>query len=207
MTIPFVALVPVKSPTRGKSRLVGVSDPQRRALAIAFALDTVAAARATAAVAEVVVVTDDAEVVAQARRLGCACRPDTGDLNASLRAAARERDGVVVALCADLPALDAATLGRALAGLDGSSAWFVADHLGTGTTMYAAPVGLFDPRFGPDSRAAHRAAGAREVLADVERLRRDVDTLDDLTTLAGLGLLGPRTQQAWAASASTSTST
>ena len=93
------------------------------------------------------------------------------------------------------------TLGRALAGLDGSSAWFVADHLGTGTTMYAAPAGLFDPRFGLGSRAAHLAAGAREVLADVERLRRDVDTLDDLAALAGLGLLGPRTQQAWAASA------
>ena len=65
--------------------------------------------------------------------------------------------------------------------------------------MYAAPAASFDPRFGVGSRAAHLAAGAREVVADVERLRRDVDTVADLTALAELGLLGPRTQQAWAA--------
>ena len=203
MTTSFVALVPVKSPTRGKSRLLGVSDPHRRALAVAFALDTISAARATAAVSDVVVVTSDEEVVTEVRRLGCACRPDAGGLNASLRAAAREVDGLVVALCADLPALDAASLDRALAEVDESSAWFVADHLGVGTTMYAATAALFDPRFGVGSRAAHLAAGAREVVADIERLRRDVDVLADLTALADLGLLGPRTREAWAAATST----
>jgi 2-phospho-L-lactate guanylyltransferase len=203
MTTSFAALVPVKSPTLGKSRLLGVTDPHRRALAMAFALDTIDAARATPAVAEVVIVTSDAEVVAQVRRLGCTTVPDTGGLNASLRAAARRIDGFPVAVCADLPALDATTLGRALDAMDGSSAWFVADHLGVGTTTYAAPAALFDPRFGVGSRAAHLAAGAREVVADVERLRRDVDNLPDLEALADLGLLGPRSREAWAAAAPT----
>ncbi len=39
----YVALVPVKPPALGKSRLVGLEDDVRRALAAAFALDTVAA--------------------------------------------------------------------------------------------------------------------------------------------------------------------
>lgn len=203
MTTSFVALVPVKSPSRGKSRLVGVTDPHRRALAVAFALDTVDAVRATPAVGEVVVVTSDVDVVAEVRRLGCRSLPDAGDLNASLRAAARLVEGFPVALCADLPALDAETLGRALAAIDRESAWFVGDHLGVGTTMYAAPAASFDPRFGVGSRAVHLAAGAREVVADVERLRRDVDTVSDLTALAGLGWLGPRTQQEWAAATPT----
>ena len=40
-------VVPVKPPAFGKSRLVGLSDEQRRDLAEAFALDTVQAASAT----------------------------------------------------------------------------------------------------------------------------------------------------------------
>ena len=42
-----VVVVPVKPPALGKSRLVGLTDEQRRELAEAFALDTVTAALAT----------------------------------------------------------------------------------------------------------------------------------------------------------------
>src|SRR6478672_1404810 len=52
-----VVVVPVKPPALGKSRLVGMTDEQRRELAEAFALDTVAAAAATAGVEAVLVVT------------------------------------------------------------------------------------------------------------------------------------------------------
>ena len=51
----YVALVPVKPPALGKSRLVGLPDTERRALAAAFALDTVAACIAAESVAEVLV--------------------------------------------------------------------------------------------------------------------------------------------------------
>ena len=47
----YVALVPVKPPALGKSRLVGLTDDVRRALAAAFALDTVAACVAAESVA------------------------------------------------------------------------------------------------------------------------------------------------------------
>ena len=208
MRTSFVVLVPVKSLDRGKSRLAGIPDADRRALAVAFALDTLTAARDTPGVAAVVAVSGDDEAVAAAWQLGCSSLPDTGDLNGSLRAAAVRVDDLVpgghpVALCADLPGLDAPALGRALAIVDASSAWFVPDHLGIGTTMYAAPAARFDPRFGGGSNAAHLRAGAREITVDSDRLRRDVDTLEDLTALADLGLLGAHTRRAWASTTTT----
>lgn len=196
---PFVVLVPVKLLAAGKSRLAGISDDLRRALALAFALDTVAAARATPAVREVVVVSSDPDVIAGAERLGSAVEPDTGDLNGSLRAAATRlgpiRPGTLpVALCSDLPALDERSLTQGLAQITDASAWFVADHEGTGTTMYAAPYSLFAPRFGVASRVAHGDAGAVEIAGGLPRLRRDVDAMCDLDALVTAGWLGSHTR-------------
>jgi 2-phospho-L-lactate/phosphoenolpyruvate guanylyltransferase len=197
----FVALVPVKTADRGKSRIVGISDADRRGLVVAFALDTLTVARRTPGVVEVVVVTDDAGIVDLAAHLGCRTLGDRGDLNGSLRAAARlvgriSPGALAVALCADLPALDAADLHRALDAVMGDGPCFVADEAGTGTTTYVAAPDRFDPHFGPASRAAHLAAGAVEITSDVPTLRRDVDTLDDLEALESLGLLGLHTATA-----------
>ena len=204
--VPFVALVPVKLVALGKSRLTGIGDTLRRDLAMAFALDTLAAALATPAVDEVVVVTGDPEVAAHARRLGCTVEPDTGDLNGCLRAAAaalapRRPGALPFALCADLPALDRDDLAQALAQVTPDSPGFVADHDGVGTTLYAAAYHRFDPRFGACSRAAHLAAGAVEVDGDLRRLRSDVDVMADLETLEALGLLGPHTRAVLAGAA------
>jgi 2-phospho-L-lactate guanylyltransferase len=58
----FVALVPVKPTDAGKSRLTGLADGDRAALARAFALDTVAACLASPRIVAAVVVTDDVAV-------------------------------------------------------------------------------------------------------------------------------------------------
>jgi 2-phospho-L-lactate/phosphoenolpyruvate guanylyltransferase len=199
-TWEHVVVVPVKPPARGKSRLVGPGEDERRDLAAAFALDTVAACLATPRVAQVLAVTDDAAFATRLVALGCAVVPDgvAGDLNGSLRQAvaeARRRwPGLrPVALCADLPSLRPDDLGRALATLPPDAPAFVADATGTGTTMYAAPHGEFDPRFGPGSRDAHLASGAVEVPGALATLRQDVDDLDDLGRAEELGL-GPRTR-------------
>jgi 2-phospho-L-lactate guanylyltransferase len=191
----YVVLVPVKPPAVGKSRLVGLADDTRRELAAAFALDTVSACLATPHVAAVMAVTDDALFARRLADAGCAVLPDGqgGDLNASLRLAAIEavrRWPALrpVALCADLPALIPADLAAALSQLSGEGAGFVADAAGTGTTMYAAPIDEFDPRFGPGSRAAHRAAGAIEVDGALPTLRQDVDDRSDLTRARALGV-------------------
>ena len=199
MVIPYVVVVPVKPPAHGKSRMTGLGDRERRALARAFALDTVGACLAAEHVDAVLVATDDAWFSRELEDLGCATIPDgdTNDLNAALRQAvaeARRRwpDLTPVALCADLPALQATDLDRALATVVPGGPSFVPDAEGVGTTLYTAPYDEFDPHFGPHSRHAHRVSGGLEVGAELASLRRDVDDLDDLRDARGLGL-GPET--------------
>jgi 2-phospho-L-lactate/phosphoenolpyruvate guanylyltransferase len=191
----YAVVVPVKPPTIGKSRLQGPTDRERRQLAEAFALDTVAACLETAAVAQVLVATDDAAFSTRFATLGCATVPDgdTTDLNAALRQAAAEArrrwpDLCPVALCADLPALRPDDLAAALHSVDGASPAFVADAAGSGTTLYLAPYDEFDPRFGVDSRRAHAESGALEIAGDLPTLRHDVDDLDDLRAALVIGV-------------------
>ena len=191
----YAVVVPVKPPALGKSRLVGLPDERRRELAAAFALDTVAACLAADSVACVLVVTDDAPFAHRLVEAGCAAIPDgvAGDLNGSLRLAAAEVSrrwpGLVpVAVCADLPSLRAGDLDDALGRIPPDRAAFVADAAGVGTTLYAAPHAAFDPRFGPDSRAAHLEAGSWEVPGELASLRRDVDDLADLREAWVLGV-------------------
>lgn len=199
MVPPYVVVVPVKPPARGKSRIVGLDHEQRRGLARAFALDTVAACLAADHVEAVLVATDDAAFSRELGALGCATIPDgdTNDLNAALRQAvaeARRRwpELTPAAVCADLPALRPDELATALETLVPDGPSFVADAEGVGTTLYTAPYGEFDPQFGPGSRAAHLAAGALELRADLPSLRRDVDDLDGLRAAVSIGV-GPET--------------
>ena len=195
MVPPYVVVVPVKPPALGKSRIVGLDHAQRRGLARAFALDTVAACLAAEHVAAVLVATDDAAFSRELAALGCATIPDgdTNDLNSALRQAvaeARRRwpGHRPVAVCADLPSLRPDDLAAALESVGPDGASFVADADGVGTTLYTAPYGEFAPRFGTRSREAHLGAGAQEVGADLASLRRDVDDLDDLRAAVGLGV-------------------
>ena len=197
----FVVIVPVKPPARGKSRLDALSADRRRDLAAAFARDTVAAVRRTPQVEAALVVTDDYRFATELRADGCDVIPDgvSDDLNATLQQAAAEAGrrwphAIPVALCADLPCLSPDELAAALLEVDGPA--FVRDANGTGTTMYAAPRALFEPAFGLDSAASHRAAGAREITAPAPTLRLDVDEPDDLERALELGV-GVHTTEAW----------
>ncbi len=191
----YVVVMPVKPPARGKSRLVGPDEDQRRDLAEAFALDTAAACLGAARVAQVLVVTDDAHVARRLGALGCACVPD-GDstgLNAALRQAVAESrrrwpDLLPAAVLADLPALRPDDLDAALGAIVPGGASYVVDADGTGTTLYTSPYDEFEPSFGPASAQAHQVAGALAIRGDLTTLRRDVDDLDDLRAAAALGL-------------------
>lgn len=197
---PVVVLVPVKPPAHGKSRLVGLSDDDRTDLAEAFALDTVAAALAAERVAQVLVVTDDARLALRVGALGVPAIPDgtSADLNEALRLAAAEvarrwPGAVAAALCADVPAVSAASLDAALALAEGPLAAgdpvFVADAAGTGTVLYAAAPERFAPRYGLDSCAAHEEAGVVRLEDDaLAPLRQDVDDLRDLQAALRLGV-------------------
>ena len=190
----FALVVPVKPPAVGKSRLTGFDDEQRRALAQAFALDTLAVCLEVGA-AGVLVTSDDAEFSARCTAIGCATIPDgdTHGLNSALAQAAAEAhrrwpEATPVALCADLPSLQAFDLEQALDTLSPGTHAFVADSDQTGTTLYTASFADFEPRFGVGSRAAHLAVGAREIEGLLPTLRRDVDDLDGLRAAIDLGV-------------------
>ena len=197
----YVALVPVKPPALGKSRLVGLADTDRQAMAAAFALDTVAACMSSTAIAQVLVATDDASFSVELAALGAVTIPDgvAMDLNGTLRQSAAEArrrwPGLVpVALTADLPAVRPDDLDEALGEVTPGEAAYVADAAGLGTTLYTAAYDAFDPRFGPGSALAHDATGARPIRAALPRLRRDVDDVDDLQDALALGV-GRRTAE------------
>ncbi|HET6816350.1 MAG TPA: 2-phospho-L-lactate guanylyltransferase [Mycobacteriales bacterium] len=199
----WAIVVPVKRLAVAKTRLSGVADV-RADLALAMALDTVAAARGCAVVDRVVVVTDEpsaAQAVTAMGALVVADAPDAG-LNPALRhgalAAARSAgDMAIAALSSDLPALRPADLDAVLRAASAHSCCVVADADGTGTTLLTAQdVTSFVPRFGAASRDAHVAGGAHDltVVAGAS-LRRDVDTVDDLREATELGV-GPATAAA-----------
>nr|WP_237497864.1 2-phospho-L-lactate guanylyltransferase [Streptomyces sp. SID8377] len=193
----------MKPLSAAKSRLAEAVGPVRPGLALAFAQDTVAAALACEAVRDVTVVTDDPLAGSVLAALGARVEADSpaAGLNAALRHGAdavlrRHPAAAVAALNADLPALrplELAAVLRAAARSPGRS--FLADAAGIGTTLLAATAGTaLEPAFGGPSRARHRASGAHEIaLPDVDSVRRDVDTGEDLAAALLLGV-GPHTR-------------
>jgi 2-phospho-L-lactate/phosphoenolpyruvate guanylyltransferase len=199
----WAIVIPVKRLAVAKTRLADAADV-RADLALAMALDTVAAARTASAVADVVVVTDEPAAALAVARMGArvvADLPDAG-LNPALLhgadAAAQSGVGLgVAALSSDLPALRAADLDDVLLAATTHACCVVADADGVGTTLLTArDPAAFRPRFGPQSRRAHLDLGAYDVTATAgASVRRDVDTVDDLRAAVELGV-GPATAAA-----------
>ena len=198
----FGVVVPVKTPSVAKSRLGELGDDVRRALALAFAADTVEAALASDRVGAVLVVTDDHLLAKELAEIGADVIPDgaADDLNATLVQAAaelhRRHPGLrVAAVCADLPALRSTDLSTVLDAAPADAMGVLADAEGVGTTVLTAPdLETFRPAFGPASRAEHLALGAKEIDVDLPAVRRDVDTPGDLAEAVRLGV-GPRSSR------------
>ncbi len=198
----WTLVIPLKPLSRAKSRLSDTAaDGVRPGLALAFAQDTVSAALACAAVADVSVVTDDELAGRELAALGTRIVPDApaSGLNAALaHGAAVVRQSrpraPVAALNADLPALRPAELAVVLGAAAHFPRAFLPDAAGVGTTLLAAgPDAELQPDFGVDSRSRHRASGAAELLlSGVDSVRQDVDTGDDLRAALALGV-GPYT--------------
>ncbi|MFF5755135.1 2-phospho-L-lactate guanylyltransferase [Streptomyces longwoodensis] len=201
----WTLVIPLKPLAQAKSRLADTaSEGLRPGLALAFAQDTVGAALASPAVRDVVVVTDDALAGRELAALGARIVPDAprAGLNAALAHAAGVARAVdprcaLAAVNADLPALRPHELARVLDAAAEFPRAFLADAAGIGTTVLTAVPGQeLLPAFGVDSRARHRASGARELgLPGVVSVRQDVDTGEDLRAALALGV-GPRTAAA-----------
>ncbi|WP_194814719.1 2-phospho-L-lactate guanylyltransferase [Nocardia sp. XZ_19_385] len=192
------AVIAVKNLDLAKSRLADRLRPEHRArLVLAMLADTVTAAVAVPRIGSVTVVTPDPAVAALTRGLGAVVHPEprtAADLNSALAdaaAALRAQHGPVelLALQADLPALCPDELADMLSTAPAGKRSVVVDHAGTGTAALFVGDGTLtlDPRFGPDSARAHRAAGAIDLVGDWPGLRLDVDTAADLDAAVALG--------------------
>jgi 2-phospho-L-lactate guanylyltransferase len=193
-----VALVPLRDPGTGKSRLAAALSPtERAALATAMVEDVLTAARAGGVDRLVVLAAGDgAERVA--RHLGVEVARDRPgvDLNAAVGAAtaALPADADVLVLAADLPAL----VHTEVAGLLATPAdVVVAPTSGGGTGALLRRSGFRHPTaYGPGSAAAHerlaRQAGAGVVVLETPGTALDVDTVTDLLALHDVAV-GART--------------
>ncbi len=188
----IVALVPVKALARAKGRLAPVFTPTERAdfmlRSLAHVLRAIAA---SGAVAETLVVSPDARVLALAAKMGATPLPDESDgLNPALDAArvaaiVRGADAIL-AVHADLPRLLPDEIAALVDALPAPPAAAIArDHTGSGTNaLLLAPPDVLPFAFGPDSFARHRAEAARRGLLYVPffatGIAGDVDTPEDM---------------------------
>ena len=185
-----VPLVPVKALAEAKGRLAPQVGPlQRRLLAIAMFEDVIAALQAVPALEAPVVVSPDREVWRRADALGCRVveePPGAGDLNAALEAAAATLDrGPLLVVAADLPLASSAGLERVLEAAARAPVAVVPSSDGGGTNVLAwRDPASFAPSFGPDSAARHLAVPGA-VRVDEPGLSLDVDTVEDLRSVAG----------------------
>ncbi|MEC7001433.1 MAG: NTP transferase domain-containing protein [Actinomycetota bacterium] len=200
----WTAIVPVRSLTEGKSRLLTGSFPAP-SLIEAFARDVLRACGESANIGRTIVVSPDASIEALAREGNSEFvpEPSASGINeaiASVRAICAPNQPVI-GILADTPCLTGATLDAVLTHARDYDVSFVADAAGTGSTMWCAQVPGARSFFGSHSRAHHRASGAVELGSTAKsgddaylwtRARRDVDTDVDLWDAHRIGL-GPAT--------------
>ena len=189
-TATTAVVIPVRAFEGAKSRRGAVLDAEeRRDLVERLLQRTVAAARATPGVTEVLVVSPDPEVLAVASAAGAVPLLQLSrGLNPALQEArAAIRADRILVVPGDIPAVTAGDLAAVIAAGDAAGAPGVIlapDRHGRGTNaLLLAPPDVIDPAFGGDSRAAHAwlASSADAAYAEVSGvLSLDIDTADDL---------------------------
>ena len=191
-----VAILPMKPPELGKTRLAEAFDaPFRKALAAAMFADVLTALTRSALVDRVIVITSDFDCARTAVLHDAEYLDDPGLADHSSAAAfgashaAESGAERVLLVPGDCPALDPGEVDALLAReVPDRSCLVIPDRHGTGTNaLLLSPWDAIAPGFGPGSCERHleRAAAANvhgEVVS-VRSLGLDVDTAEDLDSL------------------------
>ncbi|MEO8851570.1 MAG: 2-phospho-L-lactate guanylyltransferase [Allobranchiibius sp.] len=192
-------VVPIKDRARSKTRLRTPSGVSRAELALAIALDTLAALYEVVPPDQVFVVTDDDEVSWFVSRSGGAPVRDPGrGLNPAIAAGidAATPNGVTAervsapgaVLLGDLPSLTPEELVAGLRICAVAESSVIPDHDGSGTVLLTHhDLRCITPRFGAGSAARH-AQSAQLMTPALPRLRTDVDTESSLAQAVSLGV-------------------
>jgi 2-phospho-L-lactate guanylyltransferase len=199
----WTVIIPQKSLLAAKGRL-GVPGHWRRQFARAMLIDTVRATLGAESVENVFVVCMRKADGVALRTSGAAVlvHPTPG-MNGAILAAqrfTRKRwpDSPVAVLPGDLPCLLANDVDKALRLASRHDLAFIPDASGAGTTLLTASPGhSLRPNYGSGSSSRHAAEGAVRITGSaLDRVRRDVDELEDLLAAVELGC-GAATRRAF----------
>ena len=186
-------LLPVKRLSRAKSRLAGALEPGERLLVARALWQDALELCERSDFLRWWIVSDDADVAAEASRRGFDTVRDRGDgLNSALqegvRAAGAAGAASVTVLPCDIPLGRPEDLRDLLdTGATSDVVVVPAGRDGGTNGLYLAPPELLSPRFGPASLTAHlilaRRLGVRCSILSLPRLALDIDTPDDVGAL------------------------
>jgi len=191
------AIIPIKDLSLAKQRLSGMlSHAERRALGLAMLEDVLEALSKTPGLSGIVLASSDRDACHLARQYGARILPETGagGLNPAVTHAARllasENIAGALVLHGDVPLARAEEIARLIAALGPSPAIAMAPdaaHDGT-NAMIVSPPDLIAFRYGRNSFSTHMDeaanSGVTPQVLDLAGLAFDVDTVDDLFTLA-----------------------
>ena len=189
MRVTRVALVPVKSLTAAKSRLLPhLGAEAARRLSEAMLTDVLEALLAVATLSRVAVVTPDEEVAEATRCAGAeALRLDVPGLNPSLEAGARKLAGAgdtLLVVLGDVAGARAEDLATLLDAAPAGGAALAPSSDGGTAALVRRPWDVFPPSFGPESARRHqeRAERARVpcIVTPLPSLALDLDEPPDL---------------------------
>ena len=192
------AILPIKSFGAAKQRLSpALGGGARQALAQAMFSDVLSALRKVERLESITVVSADPAVDAAARGTGVTVVMDSSESGQSDATLAGIRHAIasgydrVLLVPGDTPLLCPGELDSLLARgeADGMEVVIVPDRHGSGTNaLMISPPDAFPPSFGPDSLSRHvtlaQEAGLTHSVEEVASLSHDVDTPDDLESLA-----------------------
>ena len=198
------AVVPVKALSQSKQRLAATLGARREDFSRALLAQTLAALTASRQLSATLVVTGDPQVAQEARQAGARVLLEEADLNTAcargLEQARAHGADICAIVHADLALLTPGGVDALISDYSGRRAQdktligFIRCHEGTGTNVVLLDPGQpFTLAFGPDSFAAHqREAGARAVELRSHEAAFDVDTAEDLQSLAEGGRVPAR---------------
>lgn len=191
------AIIPIKDLSLAKQRLSGLlSLAERRMLGLTMLEDVLEALTKTQGLSGIVLVSSDADACDLARQYGARILSETDNagLNPAVTRAARllasETIAGALVLHGDVPLARAEEIDRLIAALGSTPAIAIAPdaaHDGT-NAMIVSPPDLIAFRYGRNSFSAHMEeaanSGVTPQVLDLPGLAFDVDTVDDLFTLA-----------------------
>ena len=191
------AILPMKSPGDGKTRLDGhFSEGERAALATAMFSDVLIALSRATLLTGVIVVSADAAVARTAGLYEASWIDDAGATSHSeaawlgIQQAIEQGATRALLVPGDCPAITPDEIDLiAATDLGESGVGVLPDRHGSGTNgLLLTPPDAISPAFGPGSRDRHlnlaEVAGANPIVIDSPGFQLDVDTPEDLAALA-----------------------